>query len=243
MQRMRNSRIQLSEIFTSIEGEGALFGTKTMFVRMAGCHLGCHWCDTTYALPMNSGNDYSINNVKEIIIRYLQPNTYKVNFTGGEPLIQYEAVAELAKFAKEKGLRTYIESSCFDSDKFAKVLPYIDICKIEFKMRDSKAVDPIYYYRLLHNEIRCLKMSIANHKNTYIKIVVTNSTDFVEFKQLIKNIFVNVKTTDLMGFVIQPCYGIDEPTIEKLLNFYDCVYPIYQEVRIIPQLHKVVGAR
>jgi hypothetical protein len=35
MQKMNNNRIQLSEIFTSIEGEGPFFGTKTMFVRLA----------------------------------------------------------------------------------------------------------------------------------------------------------------------------------------------------------------
>ena len=37
--------------------------------------------------------------------------------------------------------------------------------------------------------------------------------------------------------------GIDEPTVERLFNFYDIVYPIYNDVRIIPQLHKVIGAR
>jgi 7-carboxy-7-deazaguanine synthase len=100
MQKMAN-RIQLSEIFTSIEGEGILFGTKTMFVRMAGCHLKCVWCDTAYALPMDSGNDYSVDYAKKLISKYLKPNTYKVNFTGGEPLLQYEAVIELAKFVKE----------------------------------------------------------------------------------------------------------------------------------------------
>ena len=57
---------KLSEIFTSIEGEGILFGTKTMFVRLAGCPFKCHWCDTPYALPMDSGIDYSVEEVKEI---------------------------------------------------------------------------------------------------------------------------------------------------------------------------------
>ena len=52
-----DNRIQISEIFTSIEGEGILFGTKTMFVRMAGCHLRCRWCDTLYALQMDSSNN------------------------------------------------------------------------------------------------------------------------------------------------------------------------------------------
>jgi len=245
MQRMNNNvRVQLSEIFTSIEGEGVLVGTKTLFVRMAGCHLKCHWCDTTYALSMNSGLDYSISDAKELIRRELKPNTFKINFTGGEPLIQYEAVIELAKFASvEIGLRTYLESSCFDSGRFAKVLPYLDICKIEFKLRDSKAIDSRNYPQLVYNEIKCLKMAVQNRKRTYIKIVVTKLTDQLQLEGLVKDIFSNVKATDLLGFVIQPSIGTDEPGMEKLLNFYDCIYPIYEEVRIIPQLHKVIGVR
>lgn len=244
MQKMNGNRVQLSEIFTSIEGEGPFFGTKTMFIRLAGCHLGCHWCDTTYALGMNSGKSYLINEVKDLIIKQLQPSTYKINFTGGEPLIQYEAVAELGKFIKRnKGPRTYIESSCFDSSRFAEILPYIDICKIEFKMSDSRAVDYKNYADLLYNEIRCLNLAISQSKSTYIKIVVTNSTNIIEFRNLVKEIFKVANANNLIGFVIQPSYGMDEPTLEKLLGFYDCVYPVYEEVRIVPQLHKLIGAR
>jgi len=70
-----STRVKLSEIFTSIEGEGILFGTKTMFVRMAGCPLKCHWCDTPYALPLDSGSDYSIDSAKELISKNLHVNT------------------------------------------------------------------------------------------------------------------------------------------------------------------------
>jgi 7-carboxy-7-deazaguanine synthase len=235
--------IQLSEIFTSIEGEGILFGTKTLFVRMAGCPLKCRWCDTSYALSMYSGTSYSLEYVKKLIADHLQPFTYKVNFTGGEPLVQYEAVIDLAKFVRERGLRTYLESACYDSDRFAKLLPYIDICKVEVKMSDSKVVDMNHYDNLLQNEIRCLRTSVKNHKITYIKIVVTNSTDIKEFADLVENIFQHVSTADISGFVIQPSDRIDEPTTERLLQFYDTVCPRYREVRIIPQLHKQIGAR
>ena len=149
---MAGTRAKLSEIFTSIEGEGILFGTKTMFVRLAGCPLKCYWCDTPYALPMDSGIDYSIDKVKELISNSLQPNTYKVNFTGGEPLMQYEVVLELAKFVRQKGLRIYLESACYDALRFVKVLPYIDFCKVEFKLRDSKAVSERHYDNLLKND-------------------------------------------------------------------------------------------
>jgi len=234
---------KLSEIFTSIEGEGILFGTKTMFVRLAGCPFKCHWCDTPYALPMDSGIEYSIEEVKEIISKSLQPNTYKINFTGGEPLVQHEAVIELAKFVRQKGLRVYLESSCYDAMRFAKVLPYIDICKVELKLRDSKIVNEKQYSNLLKNEQECLRQAINNGKTTYIKVVVTNSSNLEEFKDIVAEVFRIAKPSELAGFIIQPSYRIDEPTLDVLFGFYDTVYPLYDQVRVVPQLHKIIGAR
>ncbi len=236
-------RVRLSEIFTSIEGEGVLFGTKTMFIRMAGCPLKCHWCDTSYAIPMDSGMDYSIDEVKELISKNLQPNTYKVNFTGGEPLVQPEAIIALAKFVKQKGIRTYLESACYDSTRFLKVLPYIDICKIEFKLRDSKAAWGKHYDNLLKSELDCLKLAINSGKMSYIKIIVTNSSNLKEFAELVQGVFKMVRPEDIAGFIIQPSYSVDEPTLEVLFGFYDIVYPIYDRVRVVPQLHKTIGVR
>ena len=190
-------RAKLSEIFTSIEGEGILFGTKTMFVRLAGCPLKCHWCDTLYALPMDSGIEYSIDEVKELISKSLQPNTYKVNFTGGEPLVQYEAVLELAKFVRQKGLRIYLESACYDSMRFATVLPYVDFCKVEFKLRDSKVVNEKHYDNLLRSELDCLKQSVKCCKTTYIKVVVTNSSNLKEFKDIVHEVFRTARPSEL----------------------------------------------
>jgi organic radical activating enzyme len=243
MRQKAAARVKLSEIFTSIEGEGILFGTKTMFVRLAGCPLKCHWCDTPYALPMDSGSDLSIDEVKELISKSLHPNTYKVNFTGGEPLVQHETVIELAKFVRQKGLRTYLESACYDAVRFAKVLPYIDLVKVEFKLKDSKVVDEKHYGSLLRSELDCLKQAISSGKTSYIKIVVTNSSSLKEFKELVHKVFRVAKPAEIAGFIIQPSYKVDEPTLDVLFGFYDAVYPLYDQVRIVPQLHKVIGVR
>jgi 7-carboxy-7-deazaguanine synthase len=238
-----STRAKISEIFTSIEGEGTLFGTKTMFVRLAGCPLRCRWCDTPYALPIDSGFDYTIEEVKELISKCLRPNTYKVNFTGGEPLVQYEAVVELAKFVRQKGLKIYLESACYDAWRFAKVLPYIDLCKVEFKLKDSKVVHKEHYDNLIKNELECLKQAINSGKTTYIKVVVTNSSNLDEFQEMVYEVFRITQPSQLAGFIIQPSHTVDEPTLDALFGFYDAVYPLYDQVRIVPQLHKIMGAR
>jgi organic radical activating enzyme len=245
MQRTENKpKARVSEIFTSIEGEGIFVGKKTLFIRFSGCHLKCKWCDTKYALSLDSGTEYQIDEIKDLIIRELQPFTYKVNFTGGEPLLQSDAVIELADFIKKQtNLKTYIESSCFDSELFSKVLPFIDICKIEFKTDDSKVVENEEYDNLLLNEIKCLELAVESNKTTYIKIVVTNSTDLESFKNLVYNISKKIKPSNIVGFIIQPSHGVDQPTVNKLLDTYDIVQPMFPEVRIIPQLHKEIGAR
>jgi organic radical activating enzyme len=214
-----------------------------MFVRMAGCPLKCHWCDTPDSLPIDSGKEYSVQDAKSFISESLQPNTYKVNFTGGEPLAQHEALIELARFVKERKLRTYLESACYDSNRFAKVLPFLDICKIEFKLRDSKVVDEGNYDNLLNNELECLRLAVLSEKTTYIKIVVTNSSSVKEFRDLVYRVFNIAKPADIAGFIIQPSHKIDEPTLERLFEFYDAVYPSYEQVRIVPQMHKAIGAR
>ena len=235
-------KTRLFEIFTSIEGEGILYGTKTLFVRLAGCPYSCFYCDTLDALPLDSGKEYSINEACDLIDKNLQKNTYKVNFTGGEPLIQHEAVSELAKHVKSKGIPTYLESACFDSKKFLHVLPSIDFVKIEFKTIDSEFIDTKHHPNLIKNTLECLEASINAKKTTYIKIVVSSNTEFSSFNELVDKIFKIASKETISGFIIQPTTNISEPSLEKLIEFYDSVYPYYDQVRIVPQLHKIINA-
>ena len=233
---------RIFEIFTSIEGEGILYGTKTLFVRLAGCPYTCFYCDTLDALPLDSGKEYSITEACNLIDTNLQDNTFKVNFTGGEPLIQHKAVSELAKHVKARGIPTYLESACFDSKRFLHVLPSIDFVKIEFKTIDSEFIDEKHYPELVRNTLECLRAAVEAKKTTYIKIVVSSKTELSSFKDLLDQIFKIISKQNISGFIIQPTTSISEPTLEQLLEFYDAVYPYYDEVRVVPQLHKIISA-
>ena len=235
-------KVRLFEIFTSVEGEGILYGTKTLFVRLAGCPFTCFYCDTKESLPLDSGTEYTIEAANELIDSNLQNQTYKVNFTGGDPLIQHQAVAELAKHIQNKKIPTYLESSCFDINRFNHVLPFIDIVKIEFKTKDSDFADPKNYDKLIGHTMKCLESSVKSKKITYIKIVVSSKTQLDEFKELVDQIFNIISKENIDGFVIQPTYGISEPSLDLLLNLYDIVFPHYIDVKVVPQLHKFIGA-
>lgn len=235
-------KVRLFEIFTSVEGEGILYGTKTLFVRLAGCPFSCFYCDTVDALPLDSGKEYTIEDACSLIEKNLNDKTYKVNFTGGDPLIQHESVALMAKHIQSLKIPTYLESACFDSKKFSYILPFIDLVKIEFKTEDSEFVDSKHYPNYIENVLECLRLSISAKKITYIKIVVSSKTTLDSFKKLLDKIFLVVLEKDLSGFIIQPTYGVSEPSLENLLKLYDLVYPNYKEVRIIPQLQKIMGA-
>ncbi len=235
-------KARIFELFTSVEGEGILYGTKTLFVRLAGCPFTCFYCDTKDALPMDSGKEYSIEDACKLIDENLKQNTYKVNFTGGDPLMQHDAVAHMAKYVQSKNIPTYLESACFDSNRFNQVLPHIDFVKIEFKTRDSEFVDEEHYPNLIKNAMECLRLAISSRKKTYIKIVVSEKTSQESFQTLVEKIFKLVSKDQISGFIIQPTFGVKEPSLEKLLALYDIVYPYYDEVRIVPQLQKIMGA-
>ncbi|PIW35856.1 MAG: organic radical-activating protein, partial [Nitrosopumilales archaeon CG15_BIG_FIL_POST_REV_8_21_14_020_33_23] len=73
-------------------------------------------------------------------------------------------------------------------------------------------------------------------------IVVSSKTRLEDFKDLVDKIFQIISKHNIDGFIIQPTYGIAEPSLDLLLNLYDIVYPYYIDVKVVPQLHKFIGA-
>ena len=86
--------VRIAEIYSSLQGEGRLTGTPSVFVRTSGCNLRCWYCDTSYASWIPEGEDLSID---EILSRVLESDTKHVVLTGGEPML----FAELIPLARE----------------------------------------------------------------------------------------------------------------------------------------------
>jgi 7-carboxy-7-deazaguanine synthase len=95
----------VTEIFHSIQGESTHTGRPCVFVRLTGCPLRCHWCDTTYSFY--GGTEMSLQEVLERIKHYQCP---LVEITGGEPLHQKETPS-LVEALCSAGYEVLIETS------------------------------------------------------------------------------------------------------------------------------------
>jgi 7-carboxy-7-deazaguanine synthase len=88
------SQIKLNEIFRSLQGESTLAGLPTVFVRLQGCNLRCTWCDTPGAREDGPARVIDATALVELVRRQ---RCRHVCITGGEPLLQREAVIILAR--------------------------------------------------------------------------------------------------------------------------------------------------
>ena len=81
--------MQISEIYSSLQGEGFLTGTPSVFVRTSGCNLRCRYCDTPFASWNPKGEDMSLD---EIVDKIVQLKHQFIVLTGGEPMLFSELV-------------------------------------------------------------------------------------------------------------------------------------------------------
>jgi organic radical activating enzyme len=97
--------LHVREIFSTIQGEGPLSGTPATFVRLAGCNLKCHFCDTDFEFR-GSKDIWIVECIVDECIKY---KNELVVLTGGEPLMQ--DITPLILLLREHGMRVQIETA------------------------------------------------------------------------------------------------------------------------------------
>jgi 7-carboxy-7-deazaguanine synthase len=102
---MNESRLRISELFVSLQGESRSVGWPTAFVRLTGCPLRCGYCDTSYAFQ--GGEWMSLDAILETVRRF---SVRHVCVTGGEPLAQKSCLDLLTRLCDE-GYEVSLETS------------------------------------------------------------------------------------------------------------------------------------
>jgi 7-carboxy-7-deazaguanine synthase len=98
------TQLKIFEIFYSLQGESTRMGWPTIFIRLSGCPMRCHYCDTAYAFQGGSMMD-----IEDIMTSIKKYDTRYVTVTGGEPLAQKE-VHNLLKTLADSNYEVSIET-------------------------------------------------------------------------------------------------------------------------------------
>jgi 7-carboxy-7-deazaguanine synthase len=160
--------VLVTEIFKSIQGESTFAGLPCVFIRLTGCNLRCHWCDTAYAFQ--GGQTMS---PEEILGRVRQLGCRLVEITGGEPLLQAEVPA-LAEQLLAEGQRVLVETS---GERFVGELPraVVKIVDVKcpgsgesgkFRLENLEALerkDQLKFVILDENDYRYAREFLARH--------------------------------------------------------------------------------
>ena len=235
----------LIEIFSSIQGEGKYVGCRQIFVRLSGCNLHCAYCDTnfhradfckveTQAGSMNFSqikNPVSAEKVAEIIKNFHeQIPAHSVSFTGGEPLLHWKFILEVAELLKNCGLKIFLETNGTLAEDFKKIFDAIDIISMDIKL-PSVIGENLFD---LHKKF----IEIAREKDLYIKIVVSAETSTEEFLDAVNLI---PKNTSLIIQPVTPFGKIKKATAEKILSLQSLALQKLDDVRVIPQTHRFIN--
>lgn len=206
----------------TIQGEGKLAGTSSLFIRFASCNLRCIWqlpngklsrCDTPYA-SFNTIHNFPTNvrDVVDLVHSNLGPLKHVV-ITGGEPLIQKVALANLAEILKkETGVHLTLETNgtLFDAD----VAKNIDLFSISPKLSNSNPnfhkleamglnpTGPLIFHaekRVNHKALQSF-IDVCNEtgKDIQLKFVVARLEDESEIEHGFLKQLKNWKTDDIL---------------------------------------------
>lgn len=249
---MMSDRANIVEIFSSIQGEGLLIGSRQLFIRFSPCNLSCNYCDTSnYKLEKNvcqvertpgKGDFYTVPNPIDKVtldgiitsLRGFKGLHHSISLTGGEPLLQADFLQSWLPAVKKKFL-IYLETNGTLFENFKKVMKFIDIVSMDIKLPGTANIEEQW-----ENHYWFIKAAMT--KRLFIKIVVSEDTTPGEFAKAVQMISSLNRKIPLIIQPVTPLAGSGgAPNPVQLLAFHREAAGSLHQVRVIPQTHKIIG--
>lgn len=223
---MMDTSFKVSELFTSIQGEGEVMGIPSHFVRLYRCDLTCNWCDTKYTwLDQDhavEGKDYSSMTMEEILgwLRE-EPRAPLVTITGGEPLLQ--PILPLVTAFDAGGYQVVVETNGLHTPEQA----LLDVVR-------HWAVSPKLKNAGMELEWGSLDW-LGKTQNFYLKFVICDPViDLPEVQE-----FVESRGFPSAKVILQP-NGLASEYKAVLSGLADYVRQRGFPYRVLPQLHRLL---
>jgi organic radical activating enzyme len=244
----------LSEIFASVQGEGARAGERHLFVRFAGCNVRCRYCDTPDSLVRTPAceitwpdgrrevrrNPFAPAALAAVVERYCaeDPAVAMLALTGGEPMVQHAFLgAWLGAFSPPRPC--LLETNAMLPSGLSDVLPHVAVVSADVKLPSNSGERPAWdAHRRFLEECR------AAGTDVYVKMPVDDRTDPEDVRRAAS--LVRECVPDAVLF-LQPITDARDGTWlasqHRLLELAALAQRDVARTRLRPQLHKLAGIR
>lgn len=237
----------LSEVFSSIQGEGMDAGAPAVFLRFAGCNLACSYCDTPAAgtppdaFPVHGdrgtteiGNPIECSELIDIVAREFGFRGLAV-LTGGEPLLQISALSRVITGLREEGFSTYLETNGTLAEAMREVRAIVDFVSMDIKLPAGQEG------RDLSREHRKF-LEVIEEGRGAVKIVIPGEASDVEVLAAVRLV---AGAGPAFPVFLQPVFREEKPDVtgERLLHLQRAALALVEDVRISVQIHKILGMR
>lgn len=244
--------IFISELFSSIQGEGLLAGRRQIFVRSTECNLDCRYCDTEFRksdigkIESRPGSANLIDVPQPMFLsdltaiisdwHYQLPGAHhSVSFTGGEPLLYADLLAVLFPEIR-KIIPIHLETNGTMHLALGQVKAHIDFISMDMKLPSTAGCTEHLW------DIHSLFLREALGCNVSVKVVIGDTTDRDEISQVCDIISKVDKNTPLFLQPLTLPDGTVGIKVPHLLHLQEVASSLLPDVRVIPQMHKLLGA-
>ncbi len=234
---MDKIKARVTEIFSSIQGEGIFLGAKQIFVRFKGCNLSCVFCDERSKARYKEYEPLGLLSEVKFLELSGGPH-HSVSLTGGEPLLYADFLKDFFKLSKKEGYRYYLETNGTLPGELGKVIDYVDIVAMDFKLPSSTGQGAFWDE---HEEF----LKIALRKKVFVKAIITANTKKEDIE---KAVSILKKIKENIPLILQPASptraGDKLVDKDRLLGFLEVGSKHkLDNIRVIPQVHKLLNLK
>jgi len=242
----------LSELFDGIQGEGVFAGYHHAFIRLAGCSLGCKYCDTEYAQRQDSPfrvfrnattvvkeleNPVDVGAVVKELKSLLETSNSisTVCITGGEPLEQPRFLRHLLKAVEAFEIPILLETNGVEDDNLDHVLDLLDLVSVDIKLPSTCGRDDLWDR---HEAF----LQMARHKQLYVKMAIDESTELEEVERAAEVVQKIVGEAPVFLQPVSDAAGAPSISYRHIMELYEVCAKYAEDVRVMPQVHKMIGS-
>jgi len=164
---------------------------------------------------------------KRLIVR--GPSNSTLSLTGGEPLLQHHFLAEWLPNIRQD-FRIYLETSGIHYREMDDLRDLVDVVSMDFKLPSATGLGPFWDE---HSKF----LSLVRGKAVFVKLAVTRET---LYEDIMTSVNIIAGIDGAIPLIIQPASGRFAPEPATLVELQNAALRILQDVRVIPQVHKVL---